>query len=185
MCSDHSGPMRGSRAGGRYYPKLQIAAPFPGDGAAPECCRPGARRASAQGAEVVCAQKRMSSAHATFIAPEQLPRSRTRGMDAALDHPVPTGFKSRVRHLRTTSLGALRLAKAQRICRRSGRGYPKRADGPRHITRGDITEKHWIAFWIFLSGYGARNGEKPYLTPRSFSLPASAWESGSFLILAL
>src|SRR3546814_3615825 len=62
------------RAGGAYYPKLQIAAPFtpvPG----PRLLARGAEDAALliRAAEAVVRQNNLSSAHATFVAPEQMP----------------------------------------------------------------------------------------------------------------
>ena len=72
---DHSWADAWQRAGGRYYPKLQICgAVHPGHRPAlPDPrCRSLPRRCCAA-AEQFCERNGVSSAHATFIAPEQLP----------------------------------------------------------------------------------------------------------------
>ena len=84
---DHSWADAWHRAGGRYYPKLQIAAPFtPATG--PRLLLSDDRLAPhlLRGVEAVCLQNGMSSAHATFIAPEQLPLllDALRGADLVL-----------------------------------------------------------------------------------------------------
>jgi predicted N-acyltransferase len=71
---DHAWADAWHRAGGRYYPKLQIAAPFtPATG--PRLLLSDASLAPhlLKGAEAVCLQNTLSSAHATFIDPAQLP----------------------------------------------------------------------------------------------------------------
>jgi len=70
---DHSWADAFERAGGRYYPKLQIAAPFtPASG--PRLLLSDERYAAPllQGAEQVCEQNGLSSAHATFLEDRQL-----------------------------------------------------------------------------------------------------------------
>ncbi|HMO69102.1 MAG TPA: peptidogalycan biosysnthesis protein, partial [Novosphingobium sp.] len=71
---DHSWADAWTRAGGRYYPKLQICAPFtPATGprflGRDEADAPVLLRA----AEELCESAGLSSAHATFIAPGQVP----------------------------------------------------------------------------------------------------------------
>jgi hypothetical protein len=71
---DHGWADAWHRAGGHYYPKLQIAAPFtPATGPRLLCRDPAVAAALLAGAEALCAQNGLSSAHATFIAPDQVP----------------------------------------------------------------------------------------------------------------
>jgi predicted N-acyltransferase len=71
---DHAWADAWQRAGGRYYPKLQIAAPFtPATGPRILTQDPALAAALLRAAEQVCERGGLSSAHATFIAPEQLP----------------------------------------------------------------------------------------------------------------
>ncbi|MEO6247975.1 MAG: peptidogalycan biosysnthesis protein, partial [Sphingomicrobium sp.] len=67
---DHGWAEAWQRAGGDYYPKLQIAVPFtPVPGRRLLGDRPQALIAAA---EAVVAQSGLSSAHATFIAPDEV-----------------------------------------------------------------------------------------------------------------
>src|SRR3546814_10982843 len=71
---DHGWADAWERAGGAYYPKLQIAAPFtPVPGL--RLLARGAEDAALliRAAEAVVRQNNLSSAHATFVAPEQMP----------------------------------------------------------------------------------------------------------------
>ncbi|MFM2301710.1 MAG: hypothetical protein RLZZ84_1446, partial [Pseudomonadota bacterium] len=71
---DHAWADAWHRAGGDYYPKLQIAAPFtPATGPRLLLADPALAGPLLRAAEQVCAQNELSSAHATFIAPEQVP----------------------------------------------------------------------------------------------------------------
>ena len=70
---DHSWADAWHRAGGRYYPKLQIAAPFtPATGPRILTRDPALAPPLLRAAEQLCAAQGLSSAHATFIEPEQL-----------------------------------------------------------------------------------------------------------------
>ena len=71
---DHAWADAWARAGGDYYPKLQIAAPFtPVPGPRLLAQDEAAALLLIRGAEAVVRQNGLSSAHATFVAPEQLP----------------------------------------------------------------------------------------------------------------
>ena len=70
---DHAWADALERAGGRYYPKLQISAPFtPANG--PRLLMSDERLAPhlLKSAETVCEQNGLSSIHATFIERDQL-----------------------------------------------------------------------------------------------------------------
>src|ERR1017187_3848774 len=71
---DHAWADAWHRAGGHYYPKLQIAAPFtPATGPRLLLRDPALAPRLLAAAEAICVRMGLSSAHATFIAPEQLP----------------------------------------------------------------------------------------------------------------
>ncbi|MFX8149144.1 peptidogalycan biosysnthesis protein, partial [Acinetobacter baumannii] len=62
------------RAGGHYYPKIQVAAPFTPVPGPRLLLRDQSLAPALIGAiEAVVDQNGLSSAHATFVAPEQLP----------------------------------------------------------------------------------------------------------------
>ena len=71
MCSITAGPMPGKRAGGRYYPKMQVAAPFSPvtgprllAGTGPDS--DDARLTLLRALETVCQKLEVSSVHVTF-----------------------------------------------------------------------------------------------------------------------
>jgi predicted N-acyltransferase len=69
---DHAWADAWQRAGGEYYPKLQIAVPFtPATG--PRILPPGRPCRRAALCRRLCAEAGLSSAHATFIEPAQVP----------------------------------------------------------------------------------------------------------------
>ena len=71
---DHGWADAWERAGGRYYPKLQVAVPFSPVPGPRLLLRDEARAPALIAAlEAVTEQHGLSSAHATFVAPEQVP----------------------------------------------------------------------------------------------------------------
>jgi len=70
---DHGWADAWERAGGRYYPKIQIASPFsPVPGPRLLLRDPAYAPALIAGIEALVDQNQLSSAHATFVAPEQV-----------------------------------------------------------------------------------------------------------------
>ncbi len=70
---DHAWADAWERAGGAYYPKLQVAAPFsPVPGPRLLLRDPAAAPALIGALEAVTEQNGLSSAHATFVAPDQV-----------------------------------------------------------------------------------------------------------------
>src|SRR6187431_1287302 len=71
---DHAWADAWERAGGRYYPKLQIAAPFtPASGPRLLLADPAHAAPLLHAAEALCSRNGFSSAHATFVEPSQVP----------------------------------------------------------------------------------------------------------------
>jgi predicted N-acyltransferase len=179
---DHHWADAWERAGGQYYPKLQICAPFspvPGP-------RLLARDADAagglmKGIEAVTDQNQLSSAHATFIAPDEVERFRTGGWlirQGTQYHWQNEGYRSFEHFL-------ARLSSRHRKDLRKERA--KAVDGLEivHLTGSGLTEAHWDAFWIFYQDTGSRKWGQPYLTRAFFSLLGERMADRVLLILAL
>jgi predicted N-acyltransferase len=178
---DHSWADAWHRACGRYYPKLQIAAPFTpatgprlllrDDSLAPHLLK---------GAEAVCLTNKLSSAHATFIAPEQLPLFEAAGWMLRADiqfHWFNRGYRTF-----DDFLGALSSRKRKDL--RKERAAATEGLTIRHLTGSDIREEHWDAFWVFYQDTGARKWGSPYLTRQAFSLLGERMGERIVLILA-
>ena len=178
---DHSWADAWHRAGGRYYPKLQIAAPFtPATG--PRLLLSDDNLAShlLKGAEAVCLQNKLSSAHATFIDPAQLPLFEEAGWMLRSDiqfHWFNRGYQSF-----DDFLGALSSRKRKDL--RKERGAAVEGLTIRHLTGSAIREEHWDAFWVFYQDTGARKWGSPYLTREAFSLLGQRMGERIVLILA-
>ena len=178
---DHSWADAWHRAGGRYYPKLQIAAPFtPANGPRlllqDESLAPHLLKA----AETVCANNGLSSAHATFIAPEQRGLFEAGGWLMRSDiqfHWLNRGYASF-----DDFLGALTSRKRKDL--RKERAAACAGLTIRHLSGSDIREEHWDAFWVFYQDTGARKWGRPYLTREAFSLLGERMGDRIILILA-
>lgn len=178
---DHSWADAWERAGGRYYPKLQVAVPFspvPG----PRLLVRDAATAPAliAAVEAVVDQHQLSSAHATFVTPDQVPLFEAAGWlirEGTQFHWTNRGYGSF-----DDFLGDLASRKRKAI-RKERAGA---IDGLtiRHLTGAEITEAHWDAFWVFYQDTGSRKWGTPYLTRAFFSLLGERMADQCLLILA-
>ncbi len=178
---DHSWADAWHRAGGRYYPKLQIAAPFtPATGPRLLLSDESLAPHLLKGAEAVCLQNKFSSAHATFIDPAQLPLFEAAGWGLRADiqfHWLNRGYASF-----EDFLGALSSRKRKDL--RKERAAAVEGLTIRHLTGADIREEHWDAFWVFYQDTGSRKWGSPYLTREAFSLLGQRMGDRIVLILA-
>lgn len=179
---DHGWADAWHRAGGRYYPKLQIASPFspvPG----PRLLLRDARLAPAllAAAEAVVDQNGLSSAHATFVAPEQIPLFEQAGWLIRQDsqfHWRNNGYASFDDFLNELSSRKRKDIRKERARAVEGLEIV-------HLTGADITEAHWDIFWRFYQDTGARKWGTPYLTREAFSLIGQGMGDRVLLMLAL
>ncbi|RVU04735.1 N-acetyltransferase [Novosphingobium umbonatum] len=164
---DHSWADAWQRAGGEYYPKLQIAAPFtPATG--PRILTQDLALAPLllRAAEQVCAQAELSSAHATFIAPEQVPLFEAAGW--LIRHDIQFHWTNRdYRHF-DDFLADLSSDKRKNL--RKERAKAQDGVEIRHLTGDQIRPEHWDAFWLFYQDTGNRKWGRPYLTREAFDL---------------
>src|SRR3990170_7272304 len=95
---DHAWADAWERAGGNYYPKLQIAVPFtPATGPRLLLADPAYAAPLLRAAETLCRRHGFSSVHATFIEPAQLPLFEQAGWLARNDlqfHWLHRGYAS-------------------------------------------------------------------------------------------
>jgi hypothetical protein len=179
---DHSWADALERAGGRYYPKLQIAAPFtPANGPRlllnDESLAPHLLR----GAEAVCLQNNLSSAHATFIEDAQLHLFEDNGWLMRSD--IQFHWENRGYGSFDDFLGA--LASRKRRTLRKERAAAQAEVEIIRLSGDDIRPEHWDAFWIFYQDTGSRKWGTPYLTRDAFTLLGERMADRIVLILAL
>ncbi|MES2498598.1 MAG: GNAT family N-acetyltransferase [Pseudomonadota bacterium] len=179
---DHAWADAWQRAGGDYYPKLQIAVPFspvPG----PRMLLRDASLAPAliAAAEALVEQHGLSSAHATFVAPDQIPMFEAAGWLIRTDRQFH--WANRGYGCFDDFLGALASRKRKAI--RKERAAAVEGLEIVHLTGDAITEDHWDAFWHFYQDTGARKWGRPYLTRAFFSLLGERMADKVLLMLAL
>lgn len=179
---DHSWADAYARAGGDYYPKLQIAVPFtPVPGRRLLTTTPALAPALIAAAERIVANNGLSSAHATFIHPAEVPIFESAGWLIRVDsqfHWHNDGYESF-----DEFLAALSSPKRKTI--RKERARAVEGLDTVHLTGADITEEHWDAFWLFYQDTGARKWGRPYLTRGFFSEIGATMADSLLLILAL
>jgi predicted N-acyltransferase len=178
---DHGWADAWERAGGRYYPKLQISAPFTPVPGPRLLLKDDAYAAPLIAAiEAVTDQHDLSSAHATFIAPEQVPLFEAAGWLIR----AGTQFHWQNQDYSTFDDFLAALASRKRKAIRKERATAVEGLTIRHLTGAEITEADWDAFWIFYQDTGNRKWGRPYLTRQAFSLLGRDMADRILLIMA-
>ena len=179
---DHGWADAWERAGGRYYPKLQVAVPFsPVPGPRLLLRDPSAAPQLIAAIEAVTVQSGLSSAHATFVAPDQVPLFEAAGWLIRTDNQ----FHWQNRGYQTFDDFLAELSSRKRKAIRKERAAAVAGLEIRHLTGAELTESVWDAFWIFYQDTGARKWGRPYLTRAFFSLLGERMADRIVLILAL
>jgi len=178
---DHGWADAWERAGGSYYPKLQISAPFtPATGPRVLALEEDDARIMLRGAEALVVNEDLSSAHATFIAPEQLHLFQDAGWLIRQDiqfHWTNHDFADFDEFLAT-------LASRKRKAIRKERARAVEGLRIEHLTGDALQPEHWDAFWLFYQDTGARKWGHPYLTREAFDLFGMQMKDDVVLILA-
>ena len=179
---DHGWADAYERAGGAYYPKLQIAVPFtPVPGRRLLARDPAMAPALIAAAEKLVEANGLSSAHATFILPEERALFERAGWLIRADsqfHWLNAGYASFEDFLASLSSRKRKAIRRERA--EAGKGLDIV-----HLSGAAIGEAHWDAFWAFYQDTGARKWGHPYLTRAFFSLLGERMADQLLLILAL
>ena len=178
---DHGWAEAWEHAGGAYYPKLQIAVPFtPVPGRRLLCASDAGARAALAAAEALVQQNGLSSAHATFVAAEQLP------LFESADWLVRTGsqFHWANRDYRSFDDFLAQLSSRKRKTIRHERAVANAAVSIAALTGDAILSQHWDAMWAFYQDTGARKWGQPYLTRAAFTLLGERMADKLLLIIA-
>lgn len=182
---DHNWAHAYEEAGGRYYPKLQIAVPFtPATGrrllAKPEHLELG-QSALTQGAVQLAANNELSSLHITFCTQDEMHAGVEMGLMARTSqqfHWMNDGYGSFDAFLAS-------LASRKRKNIRKEREQANAFGGEILVLTGDqIQPEHWDAFWQFYQDTGARKWGTPYLTRQFFDIVQDCMRDDVILVLA-
>ena len=178
---DHHWADAFERAGGRYYPKLQIAAPFsPVPGPRLLLRDPADAAALLAAAEAVVDQNGLSSAHATFVEERELQLFRAAGWLIR----IGTQFHWQNRGYSDFDHFLAALSSRKRKAIRKERAGAQAAVRIVQIAGADITADMWDAFWVFYQDTGARKWGRPYLTRSFFDIIGESMKDSIVLFLA-
>jgi len=178
---DHSWADAFERAGGSYYPKLQIAVPFtPATGPRLLVSDYAFGAPLLTAAEQLCMQNGFSSAHATFIEPGQQAQFEQAGWMLRSD----IQFHWHNRDFRNFDTFLDTLASRKRKDLRKERAAAQEQVDIVRLRGDDIRPHHWDAFWRFYQDTGARKWGTPYLTREAFDLLGERMGDQILLLLA-
>ncbi|TCR62111.1 GNAT family N-acetyltransferase [Bosea sp. BK604] len=183
---DHSWADAYERAGGRYYPKIQVSAPFtPATGprllVADGPRADEARAGLIAGLEALRDQTDASSIHVTFAQGPDVAALTEAGYLERRDlqfHWQNEGFGSYDDFL---SVLASRKRKALKRERREALSAGITVDV---LSGSDLTEKVWDDFFAFYQDTGSRKWGRPYLNRRFFSAVGEAMGERIVLVMA-
>jgi predicted N-acyltransferase len=174
------------RAGGSYYPKLQVSVPFTPVTGRRLLVRPGPHAAEVQaglaaGLMELCRLRDASSVHLTFLTELEWQLLGTHGFLQRNDqqfHWDNAGYATF-----EDFLGALAARKRKAIRRERRDALP---DGVtvEWLTGADLTEHAWDAFFAFYMETGSRKWGRPYLTRSFFALIGESMRDHVLLVMA-
>lgn len=182
---DHSWADAYMRAGGQYYPKLQVTVPFTPATGRRFLTRDGhqtlGQSALLQGAVQLAAENQLSSMHISFCTEAEAQAGTEMGLMHRIGqqfHWVNNDYKSF-----DGFLASLSSRKRKNI--RRERAQAQEFGGTIHsLTGDDITPEHLAAFWQFYQDTGARKWGTPYLTREFFDIAHQTLRHDILLVMA-
>ncbi|MEQ9452062.1 MAG: GNAT family N-acetyltransferase [Pseudomonadales bacterium] len=172
------------RAGGNYYPKMQISVPFTPATGPRFLARSGSdadTRLLIDAAMQVAHQVDVSSIHVTFMPEQQWQCASQAGFLQRMDqqfHWHNGGYATFDDFL------AQLASKKRKNIRRERRDALANDIEVEWITGADLTEAHWDAFYQFYVDTGSRKWGSPYLNRRFFSEINEVMPDDVLLIMA-
>ena len=183
---DHNWAQAYEQAGGRYYPKLQMAVPFTPATGRRFLTKPGwesvGRSALVQGAVQIADENRLSSIHITFCTEDEAAAGVEMGLlrrTSQQFHWLNDGYADFDQFLATLSSRKRKNIRKERAQAQDFGGEIVALSGD------DIQPHHWDAFWQFYQDTGTRKWGTPYLTRRFFHLAQESLRDDMLLVLAL
>ncbi|WP_425044718.1 GNAT family N-acetyltransferase [Primorskyibacter sp. S87] len=182
---DHNWAHAYERAGGHYYPKLQMAVPFTPATGRRFLVRPGyetiGQSALVQGAVQLAAKHGVSSLHVTFCTEDEAKAGEQMG----LLHRVTQQFHWCNDSYADFSEFLSALSSRKRKTLRKEREQANRFGGHVSILSGEeLKPEHWDAFWTFYQDTGSRKWGSPYLTREFFHIAHNSMADDMVLVLA-
>jgi uncharacterized protein len=174
------------RAGGSYYPKLQVSVPFTPATGPRLLIRDGVDRdrigsALASGLMALCNATEASSVHVTFAREAEAKFLGAHGFLQRNDqqfHWHNDNFKTFDDFLATLN------SRHRKGIKRERREAVAAGISIHWLTGNDITEEAWDAFFEFYMETGSRKWGRPYLTRKFFSLIGESMARDVLLVMA-
>jgi predicted N-acyltransferase len=183
---DHGWAEAYERAGGSYYPKLQVSVPFTPATGRRLLVRPGPEADAVRGALAdslmdICRRSNASSAHVTFPTQPEWDLLGRRGFLKRTHqqfHWENAGYDSF-----DGFLAALASRKRKTI-RRERQDALSAGISVHWLTGADLTENVWDAFFDFYMETGSRKWGRPYLTRPFYSMVGEKMRDRILLVMA-
>ena len=183
---DHGWAEAYERAGGSYYPKLQVSVPFTPATGRRLLVRPGPQADAVRGALAdslidICRRSDASSAHVTFPTQAEWDLLGSRGFLKRTHqqfHWENAGYDSF-----DAFLAALASRKRKTI-RREREDALSAGVSVHWLTGSDLTESVWDAFFEFYMETGSRKWGRPYLTRAFYSMVGEKMRDRILLVMA-
>ena len=174
------------RAGGEYYPKLQVAVPFTPVTGPRLLARPGeladaVRGGLADALAEITQESRLSSAHVTFLTEAEWRALGQRGFLQRTDqqfhweNPCYASFDDFLSRL---------ASRKRKAIRRERKDALENGVTTHWLTGSDLTEDVWDAFFDFYMDTGSRKWGRPYLTREFFSIVGEQMADRILLVMA-
>jgi uncharacterized protein len=178
---DHGWAEAFHRAGGHYYPKLQVSVPFtPATG--PRLLAKVAEHRKLLAGTLVnaCAAVKASSVHITFAQAEEQAACPE---DWLLREDIQFHWRNGGYATYDDFLGTLASAKRKNL-RKERKAVADAGITFEHLSGAALTENHWDHFFAFYMDTGSRKWGRPYLTRIFFSLINETMRDSVVLIMA-
>ena len=174
------------RAGGDYYPKLQVSVPFTPATGRRLLTLPGPQSSDVrlgllQGLNELCGIREASSVHMTFMPEDEWKLAAEQGFLQRTDqqfHWLNGGYATF-----DDFLGQL-ASRKRKLIKRERRDALANGIEIECLTGKDITEAAWDAFFAFYMDTGSRKWGRPYLTRSFYSLIGERMPKDILLIMA-
>ena len=182
---DHAWANAYERAGGNYYPKIQVAVPFtPVPGKRLLAKKENQEKAFPillEGIKNFASKNKLSSAHITFCSFDEFKKGESLGFlkrTSSQFHWSNDNYKNFQDFLNALSSRKRKNIRKEREKARNFGGKIVRYSGK------EITGKHWDTFWDFYQDTGRRKWGQPYLTRSFFDIASEKMSNELLLVLA-
>ena len=174
------------RAGGEYYPKLQVAVPFtPVTGprllARPGELADGVRGGLADALAEITQESHLSSAHVTFLTEAEW---RALGQRGFLQRTDQQFHWENPRYASFDDFLSRLASRKRKAIRRERKDALENGVTTHWLTGADLTEDVWDAFFDFYMDTGSRKWGRPYLTREFFSIVGEKMADRILLVMA-